>query len=515
MGLILSDNKKEMNKLKNYLLPVVVFVLILGCVSLYPQITFGFSGKVTAEPVDNEYGARRNVFIHTIEENDTIEDAVEIRNCSNETITAFVFSGGSEVVDGKLVEANVPDDKRDEPGTWLEFEQQEFVLSPRTTKIVNFKINVPSKVDVGDHQTILYVQGVEPKSNINRGGLNITIRNGITIYMTMPGEIDRTLVIEKINHRISPFWKLFAKEMFFNVKFRNEGNITLRPVADIEMKGFFGLVGSMEDIEYAKIRREDSVEAEKQWIKRAPYFGRFVVDFDFHLGEKEQLNEDGTTTLLPDEVIHAKYVFWVFPWIEIVYLIGIFFILYLIRSMWLYAVISRRLRTKSKVYKIVKNDTLTGIAAKFGVDPRVLAKFNMMRWPYEVKPGDKLLIPVGRMEHEEWEKQSRIMLGDREIVGGILGHLFHRRGVHHITRRLMSQDEKELDKNVEILIVEPGDTITDVADFAGVSLQTVIDMNNLRPPYRLRTGRELVVPKPAPKKPKKKSKKTRKKRKGK
>ena len=46
----------------------------------------------------------------------------------------------------------------------------------------------------------------------------------------------------------------------------------------------------------------------------------------------------------------------------------------------------------------------------------------------------------------------------------------------------------------EVLIAEQGDTIYDIAEFAGISVEEVIQLNSLRPPYRLRTGQEVLVP---------------------
>ena len=97
-------------------------------------------------------------------------------------------------------------------------------------------------------------------------------------------------------------------------------------------------------------------------------------------------------------------------------------------------------------------------------------------------------------------------------MGGIFGQLFRRRSPRHITNKLVGDGTtQKLDESMEILVAEKGDTITDVAEFAGISLDKLIDLNNLKPPYRLRVGQELIVPKEVSKKPKK----TRKKRKDK
>lgn len=46
----------------------------------------------------------------------------------------------------------------------------------------------------------------------------------------------------------------------------------------------------------------------------------------------------------------------------------------------------------------------------------------------------------------------------------------------------------------EILIAEKGDTIYDISEFSGVSIEEIAQLNRLRPPYRIRAGQEIVVP---------------------
>lgn len=476
-----------------------VFVVSLSLGVLLPA--YGLVGSISIVPADNEHGSKRNVFVHTIREGEVIEDSVAVTNRTTNSLKVFIFSGGQEVVNGELVEADVVGDRIDEPGTWLVFPQQEIVLSPAERRVVDFEIHVPDKVNVGEHQTILYVQSVESSGAAQKtSGLNINIRNGVTIYMTVPGEIDRTLVIDRISHSIRPFWKLFTKEMYFTIDFKNEGNITLRPLADIKVQGLFGHAGEEKDVKIAKIRRGDTARGEKKWIKRAPYFGRFVATFDFHLGETEQVNEDGSTTLLPDEIVKARYVFWIFPWIETIYLIILLFLLYLLRSLWLYVVIINRLKTKTEVYTVAKGDSLTTIGSKLGISPRILVKFNLIPWPYEVHPGDKLLVPVGKFTGGEWHGRVSDMVRDKNIWKGVWGHLFRRRNVHKLTHKHVQPTGKSA-QAPKTVVAEAGDTVEDVAKFLGVDKQDIIEANDLRPPYRLKAGQELKVPAVSSKKP--------------
>ena len=229
-------------------------------------------------------------------------------------------------------------------------------------------------------------------------------------------------------------------------------------------------------------------------MKRAAYFGRFKAEFDIHTGEKEQFNKDGTKTMLPDEIIKQTYIFWLWPWRELMTILLVVLVLYLIRSVWLYTIIMRRLRVKTEMYKVVSGDTLMKVANKLGVDARVLAKFNLLKWPYELKTGDVLLVPIGYHRGAEWTVKQREMFSDKEFALSIVGHLFRRRTSHAMVDTLGKPGRSGGSAKPTVLIAETGDTLGDVADFAGVPMTALAEYNRIKPPYKLRPGQQIKIP---------------------
>ncbi|MFH0905698.1 MAG: LysM peptidoglycan-binding domain-containing protein [bacterium] len=466
--------------------------------------TLGLIGGTSITPADGLDGKPRGVFNLVVEPGKPTTDSFYVQNSSNETLKIAIFPSGYELSkEGIVTEVQELPDAMPEPGKWIKIDKSEVVLTPNTKTNVGFTIDVPATADVGDHSAALFVQDIPKNVGTKGSGMKINIRTGVTVYMTVPGEIQRDLVVRKIQHRIYPFWQIFNRKLSFILDLENKGNVTLTPKVDITMRGWFGLAGKQEGAQYTRLSRGQRQVAEKEWIKRAPYFGRFVVNFEMHLGERKQVNLDRTETMLPDKVINARYVFWVFPWQELIGLIFVGFILHLIRSLWLYFIIANRLKTNAKLYAVVKGDTITKIAGKFGVDARTLAGFNLLRWPYNIETGDKLLVPTGRATQFEWRLRLRQILLDRGIWRHLFGHLFGKHSYRRLTERT---DAGLVGESVstpkvgraadEILIVERGDTIDDIADFAGVSVQLIAKYNHLKPPYRLRAGQELCIPRP-------------------
>lgn len=440
-------------------------------------------------------GPNRNYYGYVLAEGEQLTDAITVLNTSNETKTFIVFGGGSTLnSDYTLSPAETTPDKLPNTGSWITFERNRFTLGPHRQVETKFTIKVPDNADVGDYQGEIYAQEIVPDAQTKGTGARILARIGVGVYNIVPGDIKRDLFIKRINHYVVR-GRGDNRKLFFKIKFDNQGNVRLTPAIDIKVRGFFGKVGEQKGATYGTIGRGQTTTLEGTWIRRAPYFGRFVADFTFHLPAREQINKDRTKTQLPEITIAKRYVFWVFPLTEMLYILIALFVAYMLRSIWLYYLIMNRLKTKTAVYTIVDGDTLTKIAAKMSADPRILAKFNLLRWPYEVKPGEKLLIPIGKLQKSEWQERLQQVLGHRNIIMKAITHFFSRRNTHEISKRMQGIISTDKNLDAEIVVVERGDTIEDVAEFADTTIETIIKLNRLRPPYRLRTGQELLIPK--------------------
>jgi len=483
-------------RFKNIALSLLALFLILGVNNVQPSQALG---SLALEPLHLPDEPVRHVFKYVIQEGEEVEDSVQIINNSDNEVTALVFSSGYVVEEGEIIETEPADAVAAmDPGYWVEFSEPEIVLPAHTRKIVPFKVSVPESADVGEHVGAILTteKKVAEKGSTGGSGMSIVFNIGSKLTVTVPGDVHRELLINNITHKIDR-----EKDRLFNFVFNltNKGNVTLKPTIDIEMKGIFGQVGSMSGEPLASILRSETKDAYKTWVKRAPYFGRFVADFNIHLGEYTQTNKDGTTTILPDEVIPVRYVFWIFPWLELLYLLVFLLIMYVIRSIWLYIIVVKRLKTKTEIYTVKKGDTLTQVARKLGIDAKMLAKFNMLAWPYELTPGDHLLIPVGVLSSQEWRAKEKEIIRDGEIMGGIFGHfLFPRKSMHKVAGKLDKASkpaETKIDlKNTQTVVVEEGDTIEDVAKFAKTTVKKLVEMNRLEQPYTLEDGQELIIP---------------------
>ncbi len=462
-----------------------------------------------------------------------IKDKVDVSNRGSKSVTLVVASldgavthnGGYTLVSGLSENKDI--------GNWVKLEAIEVTLLPHSNRTLNFTVTVPTEVDVGSHPGGLVVwekPADTTASNKKKGPtLSVVTRVAARMYLTVPGEIQRKLEVKQIYHSVS------GGVLYFFLQLKNNGNVQFEPTVDVALRGIFGRVGVQNGSQIGLLLRGSEITAKLPWQNRPPAFGRFVADIRLHYGEKDFKGE-----YVKDEYIDVRYVFWIIPWLKFLWFIGLIIVLIFVRNLWLWLLIQSRLNTRTKKHKVKKGETLTVIGRLYNVHPKRIAKFNLLKWPYELNIGDILLIPQGRMSKREREtlgaewnayyhvEQRKVWLTDLKFMGALLGRICFRRrageaitfGCHPgpagqrpssdsgsrpgfripTTLKLRRAGKSGMTKGIgqpmptEVLIAEQGDTIYDIAEFAGISIQEIVRLNNLRPPYRLRTGQEVLVP---------------------
>ncbi|MBU1083095.1 LysM peptidoglycan-binding domain-containing protein [Patescibacteria group bacterium] len=444
---------------------------------MMPGLASSFEGAgVSVFPARTaEHPGIRSWFVYEAEPGTTIKDKVEIINSTNKTVTMNVaVLDGAVTSDGGYTFVSGVSDNKD-LGSWAKLEKTEVVLAPKARTFLDLTVTVPENADVGSHPGGVVVWEKEAKSvaDSKGGQLKIITRVGARMYLTVPGDIIRKLEVKDLNHSYQ------QGVLYFGMTLINKGNVQLTPEVDITLKGLFGSLGTQSRSQVGLILRGTSIRARIPWQSKPPFFGRYTADFRIHYGDKDFKGE-----YVKDEYIDVRYVFWVIPWILLLWILLIIFILFFLRNLWKWLIIQKRLNEKTKKHKVKQGETLTIIAGLYDVPPKKIAKFNLLKWPYDLHEGDILLIPQGKMTKEEKAQ---------------------------VDEELKLQKEKDL----EPVIFEKGDKLKDVADFAGISVKEAILINRLRWPYRLRVGQELLVPRlkreQAVKKTSKQSRKPRKK----
>ena len=85
-------------------------------------------------------------------------------------------------------------------GSWIKIEKSEVKLPAGSTQLIPFTISVPANAGVGEHNGCILIQEKKPKRD-DQPGVNLSIRTGLRVAITIPGDIERKLEIAGFDYK--------------------------------------------------------------------------------------------------------------------------------------------------------------------------------------------------------------------------------------------------------------------------------------------------------------------------
>jgi len=182
-------------------------------------------------------------------------------------------------------------------------------------------------------------------------------------------------------------------------------------------------------------------------------------------------------------------------------------------------------QSSTSSHKVRSNETLSEIAANYGIKLTDLAKYNGLSWPYRINVGQTISLPtsVSTYKVRNGDTVSEVA----EKFGTTVSQLANMNGLGRsftirvgqtlripakstakstaIASRSPSRPKSSSSgRSAPILKVDPatsrfytirnGDRLSDIAKAHGVSLLTLSQANGITNPNRIRKGQKLVVP---------------------
>ena len=216
----------------------------------------------------------------------------------------------------------------------------EFTLEPHKTRMVTAQVAIPNNAEPGGHYGVLQFSGTAPK--LESTGVGLSASAGVLILIRVGSDSE---IVEKAS--LASFYTSATQSgnqnsffengpVSFITRIKNEGNVHIQPVGNIEVRDMFG--GLVKNLPVNKdksnvlpnsIRRFDEQKLDKPWM-----FGLYTVNLTLGYGTTGQ-------------AITNTISFWVIPWkIILAALLVLATVIFILRRM--IKVYNRRIIEKHK-----------------------------------------------------------------------------------------------------------------------------------------------------------------------
>lgn len=368
---------------------LVAFAVVCFFVGGHTALAVDYAG-IGGRPAypDKENARTESIFIHTIAAGETATDGIQLLNNSDVTKDLIVYAVDSTASsDGAFACAQQAETPKS-VGSWISFGDAatEVELEPNTNLIIPFTIAVPENADVGESNGCIIVQEKKPEVQ-RQAGVNLSFRTGIRVAITVPGDIVRSLSVERFTRTEAD------NKNTLHIGIQNSGNVSIDTTIHSQVSGIFGETLFTQSGQFPVLRGQTG-----EWHFDLPqsfwggwYHAQLEVTYDEHTEAGIGIDSGkGTTTL-------TASIGWFFLppsqnglIIEISTLVALLIIVVLIVVM-IYK--KRKIRSTWSTYTPAADMSITTIAEQQHISWKKLARINTIRAPYTVRSGQTIFVP--------------------------------------------------------------------------------------------------------------------------
>jgi hypothetical protein len=340
------------------------------------------AGGVGGYPVTPLDSNNTGWFVYKLKPGETYNDVIAVKNSTEQSWIVDMYPADTTTSSGGGFALRQKSEKMEKMGTWIKLSTNQVTLGPDEVKNVPFTITIPENAEVGETAGGIMFEKRDPKTGGDdvikkEGGVKLSLRTGVRVYNTVPGEIVEKLVIE--DFKVKPNDGNKKITYFLQTKVKNTGNISTHAKFHYEITDVFsGKQVEKTDSKFL-VNRNSTFENNFEWVN-APLFGKFSVKVQV----KSELR-DGTEKAIGEK----EATFWVIPTKEIAIAVGVLLLL-------IAFLVWRKIKYSGRgwiEYEIQKDDSLVSIATAHNVNWKLLAKTNKIEAPYFISPGSKIRVP--------------------------------------------------------------------------------------------------------------------------
>ncbi|MFA6132066.1 MAG: LysM domain-containing protein [Patescibacteria group bacterium] len=344
----------------------------------------GFGGYPAYPQADNS--RTESIFVHTLIPGAIQEEGVVVVNNTASSKTLLVYAADSTPSTGGAFACEQLSEPKDDVGAWILLEKSEVMLDSGTSELVPFIITVPAEPAVGEHNGCILIQE-KSTGGEQSGKVNISMRTGIRVSITISGEIKRELSITDFSvEKDGDF-------IFLSPQVKNTGNTSIDTDISVKINSIFGSTKKEFGGNYPVLRGETSIW---NYEFKKPFWGgvyvaSFTAAYDQNSGAEVGKNTDNTLVSLHSPNIR----FFSAPQLPAIFLeiSGLALICFL-------TILVLRVRKNIKIIattwvkkKIRSGDTIQSIAEKKAISWKKIARANRIKAPYVLKSGQTIIVP--------------------------------------------------------------------------------------------------------------------------
>lgn len=344
----------------------------------------GFGGRPAYPRADNP--RTESIFVHTLEPGAEQKEGITIINNSSESKTVLVYAADSTPSTGWAFACKQFSEPKTDVGSWIKLTKTEITLAAGSTQLVPFTIAVPWNASVWEHNGCILIQEKKPKKD-DQPGVNLSIRTGLRVAVTIPGDIERRLEIAGFDFKRQN-WTIMLRPQV-----KNTGNVSIDADVSVVTRYFFGLKYAEQGGEYPVLRSETSdwnFDLKKPflwWLYRSSFSVSYDPSTEAQIGD----NTDGKLTVLQGPSVW----FLILPSL-LGFFVEIIFLAFLWALIYLYIIARHREQwiINHWVKKTLASSTdITTLADEYNVSWKILAKVNHLKAPYTLKKGQTIKVP--------------------------------------------------------------------------------------------------------------------------
>lgn len=267
------------------MLNLFLYILIfLNSVNFIDAASFGGVGVFPSDYVPGKAGSQSRFELELYPGED-YSNSIKITNTTGSDQTYILYSAdGVTTRDGAYAlepeQANMQ-----HIGSWTKLSKNEVFVPNESEVEVPFTINIPKGVESGDYLGGISVYEKGAGENNGEGdGIQLQIRKkvGVRIYVTIPGELKKSLDLTKFEAGLDK--EIDKVSLKFGLK--NDGNVRIEPKGNIKVINYF--TGSEIEnfpIDLRIVLPNNPTEVPIVW-KDSPWFGRYIVKAQVEYGDK-------------------------------------------------------------------------------------------------------------------------------------------------------------------------------------------------------------------------------------